>query len=93
MLMISQRPPLQVVIHGLLAAEKIPISREAMPHRMAQKWKCFSEMATENPGGGLLVVVYVVDAPAQRSAVFFVFETSVAARVTVAHHTIKHITR
>ena len=50
-------------------------------------------MATENPGCGLLVVVYVVDAPAQRSAVFFVFETSVAARVTVAHHTIKHITR
>ena len=50
-------------------------------------------MATDNPGCGLLVVVYVVDAPAQRSAVFLIFETSAAARVTVAHHTIKHITR
>ena len=37
MLMISQRSSLQVVIHGLLAAEEIPRSREVMPHRMAQK--------------------------------------------------------
>ena len=33
---LSKPPSLQGVIHGLLAAEKVPISREAMPHRMAQ---------------------------------------------------------
>ena len=44
---------------------------DATPH--GAKMKGLSESAADNPGCGLLVVVYVVDAPAQRSAVFFDF--------------------
>ena len=44
---------------------------DATPH--GANMNGLSEIATDNPGCGLLVVVYVVDAPAQRSAVFFDF--------------------